>query len=108
MDSTSSPDPITAICDMAMRAFARTTEHYAADSPFARAKARLGDRYFDVAMAALKVRLKAALWGDGQKETMRSLGVCGELGAHAVMVGIVADTLTDIIEAAAPAPQPIP
>jgi hypothetical protein len=92
---------ITAICDAVMRRFAVVTRTIPADSPLGQAKARLGaDRFLDVAVKAMRANICKALTGDGAAWARDAIATMGNLGATTVVVGIVSDSITDIIAAA--------
>lgn len=91
---------IGALCEAVMRAFAVASRDAGQSSPLAQARARLGNRYAEVACASMRARIKALLSPDGARQALQLLDGTGRLGEHAVLAGLVSDICQDVIAAA--------
>lgn len=92
-------DPITALAEAAMQAFARATNCAGEGSPLARARAKLGDGYFDAACRALRKHVLAALTCEENKDLLAHAPAGLPVG-EMILATIVADALNDVINAA--------
>jgi hypothetical protein len=85
------------ICDVAIERFVEASRRAAPGSRLDLARCRLDGRFQKVATAALRARLLAATSGPGGDETVRRVTEGGYLGAVTVVMGIVADTIGDVV-----------
>jgi hypothetical protein len=96
MPKTDDDNPITRLADAVMRAFGRLTADAPNDCPFQRARLALGERFADVACAALRQSTLAALTDEENKrlviEAPRGLPV-----GEAIMATILADAIKEVI-----------
>lgn len=95
-------DPINAICDATMRAYAILACQARPESRFAKARERLGDRATDVAAEALRGGIKAMLTIERDQvleELERSAGF-GELAARTRILGVAELAIEAVIQAA--------
>lgn len=91
---------VGALCEAVMRAFAVASREASGTSPLGQARARLGDRYAEVACVSMRTRIKALLSPDGARQALQLLDGTGRLGEHAVLAGLVSDICQDVIAAA--------
>lgn len=100
----SRPDPISAICNVAMRLYADLAHSAGQGSPFALAAERLGaEQSARVASDALRVALKRLLSDDAEAviAELGSVPGLGEVAAQSRILGVAHEAIEAVIEAGA-------
>jgi hypothetical protein len=99
-------DPIAKLADAVMRSFSRLTADAPNDCPFQKARLALGERFADVACAALRQSTLAALTDEENKrmviEAPRGLPV-----GEAIMATILSGAIKEVIDVAGQQTQTI-
>jgi hypothetical protein len=94
-----SMEAISKICDMAMVALARAINAASPDSPMAKARKELGDRFAEEVAAALRATLKRVLTDPATRSMVKGAPSGLPVGA-AIMATVVADSCALVIAAA--------
>jgi len=93
-------DPVTGICDAAMRAFAEASSRASKDSPLAKARARLGERYAEAACEGLRQVIKTFILDDENREAALAPASPGRAFETMFLATVIADVSAYVIEQA--------
>ncbi len=89
-------DPVSGICEAVMRAFHEAARHATTTSPLGRAKATLGERYFEAAAEAMRRHLLRVVVTEAAQRRSE-LAACGPVAAQAAIADIVASAIHDVV-----------